>query len=105
MNIDLNNMSHKDLMQLQADVEAAIKHAQIRGRREALEAAEKAAAKYGFSLDELSTSGKLKKTKTVSEPKYVNPDNLQQTWTGKGRQPKWYVEAIKGGKQPTDLEI
>lgn len=63
MNIDLNAMSHKDLMQLKADVEAAIKHAQIRDRREALEAAEKAAAKYGFSLDELSMSGKLKNPK------------------------------------------
>lgn len=30
--------------------------------------------------------------KTVGEPKYRNPDNPEQTWTGKGRAPAWFVE-------------
>lgn len=108
MNIDLNTMSHKELEKLLADVKAAIKNAQTRDRREARKAAEKAAAEYGFSLDELSggagakTSGKAKRP---SEPKFANPENPSQTWTGKGRQPKWYVEAISAGKSPDDLEI
>lgn len=108
MNIDLNTMSHKDLEKLLIDVKAAIKTAQTRDRREALKAAEKAAAEFGFSLDELAgTAGSKKagKAKRPSMPKYANPADASQTWTGKGRQPKWYVEAIESGKTPADLEI
>ncbi len=107
MNIDLNTMSHKELEKLLIDVKAAMKNAQARDRREALKAAEKAAAEYGFSLDELSGSAGSKKgkAKSPSVPKYANPADASQTWTGKGRQPKWYVEAIEAGKKPADLEI
>ncbi|ASM71241.1 MULTISPECIES: H-NS family nucleoid-associated regulatory protein [Roseobacteraceae] len=108
MNIDLKTMSHKDLEKLLVDVKAAIKNAQTRDRREARKAAEKAAAEYGFSLEELSgpaSSKKAGKAKRPSEPKFANPNDPSQTWTGKGRQPKWYVEAVAGGKKPADLEI
>lgn len=108
MNIDLDTMSHKDLEKLLIDVKAAIKNAQTRDRREALKAAEKAAAEYGFSLNELSGmtgTTKTGKAKRPSVPKFANPSDASQTWTGKGRQPKWYVEAIESGKQPADLEI
>lgn len=108
MNIDLNTMSHKELEKLLVDVKAAMKNAQTRDRREALKAAEKAAAEFGFSLDELSgTAGSKKggKAKRPSVPKFANPADASQTWTGKGRQPKWYVEAIEAGKKPADLEI
>lgn len=27
-----------------------------------------------------------------SVPKYVNPDNPSQTWSGRGRPPKWFVD-------------
>ncbi len=108
MNIDLKTMSHKELEKLLVDVKAAIKNAQTRDRRDARKAAEKAAAEYGFSLDELSGGASSKnsgKAKNPSEPKFANPENPMQTWTGKGRQPKWYVEAISAGKTPDDLEI
>jgi DNA-binding protein H-NS len=108
MNIDLNTMSHKDLEKLLADVKSAMKNAQTRDLREARKAAEKAAAEFGFSLDELSGGAGTKKSgkaKRPSEPKYANPNDPSQTWTGKGRQPKWYVEAIESGKTPAALEI
>lgn len=28
-------------------------------------------------------------------PKYRNPDNPAETWTGRGRQPKWVQEALE----------
>jgi DNA-binding protein H-NS len=32
-------------------------------------------------------------------PKYRNPANKQETWTGRGRQPLWMVAALKTGKK------
>jgi hypothetical protein len=31
-------------------------------------------------------------------PKYQNPDNATQTWSGKGKQPQWVEQALAKGK-------
>ena len=39
------------------------------------------------------------------KPKYRNPKNRSETWTGRGRMPLWMVALIKQGKKPTDFLI
>ncbi len=103
MAIDLEKMSRKELLELRNRVEKALKTAEVRERKEALKAAEKAAAEYGFSLSELS--GDSAKSAKSSKAKYQNPNNPSQTWTGRGRKPQWVHDAIKAGTDITDLEI
>ncbi|MEP1765724.1 MAG: H-NS histone family protein [Sulfitobacter sp.] len=106
-------MSRKELENLLADVKKALIAAQARDRREALKAAERAAAEYGFLLNELSedrplTAGKKrgpKKSTTPSKPKYADPADTTRTWTGKGRQPNWFRAEVARGVDPTTLEI
>lgn len=31
-------------------------------------------------------------------PKYQNPENATQTWSGKGKQPRWVEQALARGK-------
>lgn len=38
-------------------------------------------------------------------PKFCNPDNPQETWTGRGRKPKWVEECLARGMTLADLEI
>jgi len=38
-------------------------------------------------------------------PVYRNPCNSAETWTGRGRQPKWVREALARGKRLEDLAI
>ncbi|MDN4061674.1 H-NS histone family protein [Massilia sp. YIM B02769] len=33
------------------------------------------------------------------KPQYENPADSSQTWSGRGRQPKWVAEALAGGKK------
>ncbi|WP_132997153.1 H-NS histone family protein [Sulfitobacter sp. TCYB15] len=104
MSIDLSTMSHKQLEQHLEDVKMAIKNAYERDRVEARKAAEKAAAEYGFSLDEVS--GGTKKGKAAkAAAKYANPEDPSQTWTGKGRQPNWFRDLIASGTDPETLEL
>lgn len=107
MAIDLSSMSRKDLLQLQKDIDKALKEAEQRERREALQAAEKAAAEFGFSLSELSADAKprgaAKKSKTP--PKYRNPENPEETWSGRGRKPQWVHDALAKGVDITEMEI
>ena len=107
MTIDLKSMSRKELKQLSKDVEKAIKDAEKRERKEALEAAERAAAEYGFELSELSDeSGRRKSAKgPKAKAKYRNPQDLTQTWTGRGRKPQWIHDALAAGTDISDLEI
>ena len=36
--------------------------------------------------------------------KYAHPQT-GQTWTGQGRQPKWFAEYLQNGGQETDLLV
>ncbi|RBI84084.1 hypothetical protein DRV85_13840 [Rhodosalinus halophilus] len=102
MKPDLENMSRDELLQLKADIDRALESLETRRKAEALKAAEDAARKYGFSLQELKEVGG-KRTKGV--PRYRNPKNPSQTWTGKGRKPKWVLEALDEGIPMEKMEI
>lgn len=39
------------------------------------------------------------------KPKYRNPANRSETWTGRGLKPRWMVAAMKGGKKLEDFTI
>lgn len=38
-------------------------------------------------------------------PKYRNPENRSETWTGRGLQPRWLRAALKAGKKLEDFRI
>ncbi|MBW2493987.1 MAG: H-NS histone family protein [Deltaproteobacteria bacterium] len=38
-------------------------------------------------------------------PNYRNPDNSAETWTGRGRQPRWVRDALAAGMSLEDLAI
>jgi DNA-binding protein H-NS len=102
--IDLSSMSLEELKKLQKNVNKAVDGYQDRQRKEALAAAEAAARKMGFTLAEL-TEGPSNKTKVVSPPKYRHPENTEQTWTGRGRQPEWMKDAIESGRSKDEFLI
>lgn len=107
MAINLNEMGRKELTALQREIEKLLRNLHKKEKKEALLAAQKAAADFGFSLEELTskrTSTQAAKSSSFA-PKYANPDDSTQTWTGKGRQPNWFKAAISSGKSAKDLEI
>lgn len=99
--MDLNTLSLKELKKLRKDVDKAIADFKDRKKREAVAELEKKAAEMGFSLSDLTNVGKARK---VSPPKYRNPNNPEQTWTGRGRTPLW-IKAIEdaGGSREDAL--
>ena len=113
MNKELKTMSRKELEKLLADVKKALQSAQARDRRDARKAAERAAVEFGFNLNELSDEKPKKETKPKgpkkpvkkSKPKYADPADASNTWTGKGRQPNWFRAALEKEIDPTMLEI
>jgi DNA-binding protein H-NS len=104
MAMDLNTMSSAEFKQLQADLANAIEARQKEDLRSAHLAAEKAVGEFGFSLEDVFPSA-VKRPTGKAVPKYRNPGNPGQTWTGRGRKPKWVYEVLQAGADLTDLEI
>jgi len=38
-------------------------------------------------------------------PKYRNPNQLSETWAGRGKQPRWLTAQLKSGKKLDDFRI
>ena len=100
----LNAMSIDELKKLKKDVDKAIETYHEREKLAALAEIEALAREKGFSLPELlKATGKKKGSAGV--PKFVNPENPAQTWTGRGRRPGWIEAALKSGKSLDDFRI
>jgi DNA-binding protein H-NS len=101
--MNLDGMTFPELKQLRSDIEMAMVEREKQDRANAKAAAEAAAAEYGFTLSELFDGKKPAKSKAA--PKYRNPDNSDQTWSGRGRKPEWLVNALNAGTKLDDLEV
>lgn len=67
-----------------------------------------AASNVGLTLDALLEYGQKTKKSTVKRtvaPRYSNPNDKNQTWTGRGKQPRWVVDLLATGKTLDDLLI
>ena len=107
MEIDLNMLSLRELKDLQARVARAITGYEDRKKKEALAELEEKAREMGYSLAELlamqGTKGPRKRS--VSEAKYANPADPSMTWSGRGRKPNWFLQALAAGRAPEDMAI
>jgi DNA-binding protein H-NS len=101
---DLNEMSLAELKALQKDVLRAIDTFEKRRKAEAVSALENAAKEMGFSLAEL-LGQQAGRRRSVAMPKYANPADPSDTWSGRGRQPHWFRDALAAGRSERDLLI
>lgn len=104
MHIEIGHLSLKELKALQSRVEKEIAGFAQREKDRALQALEEKARELGFSLAELTGTGPARK-RSASAPKYANPANAADTWSGRGRKPRWFTEALASGKSESDLAI
>lgn len=108
MAIDLSGLSLKELKSLQTRVEKEISGFKDREKRAALAALDEKARELGYpsAAAMLGATGAPKMRKrSPAVPKFANPANTSETWSGRGRKPLWFVAALKSGKSPDDMSI
>ena len=101
---DLEALSLSELKKMQKDIAKAISTFEDRQKAEARAKVEAFARDVGYSLAELVGT----ETKTARAPavdKYRHPQNPALTWSGRGRKPQWFVDALTGGITAADLAI
>lgn len=102
--MDLNNLSLKELKELQSQVARAIASYEDRKKKEAVAELEDRARQMGFTLAELLGTLVTRKRAPASA-KYANPANPAETWSGRGRKPRWFEAALNEGRSPEDLAV
>ena len=104
MEIELDHLSLKELKDLRAKVDRAISGFEDRKKKVALAELEETARKMGYSLAELTSLTGVRKRRPAA-PKYANPADATDTWSGRGRRPRWVTAALAAGKSLEDLAI
>ena len=56
----------------------------------------------GKNIEQEESSPKVRKPVEI---RYRNPVNQTETWTGRGKQPRWLAAAIASGKSLQDFAI
>jgi DNA-binding protein H-NS len=92
---ELERMSLRELQEHELKVRKALATAQDRNRVELRKKIETMVAEAGFRMTEIF-GGRGGKGRTVAA-KYVNPDDPSETWTGRGRKPRWLNAKIQEG--------
>lgn len=126
MSIDFTSMSTKELTSLIAKAEKQQAMLAKRPKASAMRAKiDKYVKDHGYSIGELygvagggkaAGSGKNGKLATGVKgtkgrkygkvpPKYRNPGDPNETWTGRGRQPRWMAAFVAKGKSPDEFLI
>jgi DNA-binding protein H-NS len=104
MDINLNDLSLKELKELQAQVAKAISSFEDRKKKAVMAELEEMARAKGFSLAELTGAAIVRK-RAPATAKFANPADKSDTWSGRGRKPRWFEAALKSGMRPEDLAI
>lgn len=103
MAIDVSSLSAKQLRELIRKAKGRMKNidkekiTKVKAKVNALLKAEGVTFAQVYGKKRGGKSGKV-------APKYRNPSG-PETWSGRGKRPRWFVAALKAGKKDKDLLI
>lgn len=97
--------TYQELLQQQKELEKQIEAARKQELSDAISKVKALMSQYGLTMADITASGKSSASKgTKVAPKYRNTET-GETWTGRGRQPKWVEAALASGKKLEDLAV
>ena len=98
MAINLDSLSPAELQALIKSAEAQMDSARKNHVKEVRAKIDGVLAGAGLTIGDVypTRGGKSARgPKAAVAPKFRNPDNVSQTWSGRGKRPLWFVEALK----------
>jgi DNA-binding protein H-NS len=90
----LDKMSYAELAEMEVQIDRLKSEKQGAERSALRQRLVDIAKEHGFDIHDLFGKGR----KGTVAVKYRDPKNPENTWTGRGRMPRWMSAATKGGK-------
>ena len=105
--IDLNEFSLPELQELSKDIDKEIQQRQVEEKKRVSTQMKELAASVGMTVEEILGLDMARKTRTKprAPAKYRNPENPEQTWSGRGKKPAWIREALEQNRSLEEFEI
>jgi len=108
--VDFETMSDEELKQAVEQAQSILAqrlHSRIEELRSLARRAgfEVSVSRIGEAVDRRRGRGAPVSGRKPVEAKYRNPDNSSETWSGRGREPKWLAEKISAGRRRDEFAI
>lgn len=102
----LSSMALHELHELVQKAERALEDKKKSERNNVIKHIKELAASIGVTvtISEGTKPVSIRKGAKVA-PKYRNPSDHNQTWTGRGVKPRWLSELVKAGRRIDDFKI
>lgn len=99
MSVDLSRLDNQQLEELINQAQREKERRRRSNLAEVRRELRQLARERGYTIEELFGvgGGSSDDERRKSRPKYRNPLNPSQTWSGRGRKPRWFEEALRRG--------
>lgn len=102
---DFDKLSEVEIQALIENAEKVLKERQSNKRKEVIAQIKELAASIGVMVEIHSGDKKVERKGGKVAPKYRNPNDASQTWTGRGIAPKWMQNLLAAGHDKAEFEI
>jgi DNA-binding protein H-NS len=105
---NLEDMTEAELRELINTAQETLDRMIARRAKQTLKEARRLSAEVGFEVSFTKAAqpeGRAKGRRGKAVQKYRNPENPAETWSGRGRPPRWVQTALAGGRTMPDLQI
>ena len=111
MTIDISRLNESQLTALIGKIQARLQELQLekvaRVRDKVIAMITSEGLDYAELMEHTALARRKKRGSKRAKvaPKYRNPADPSQTWSGRGRQPRWFKAALRKGKTERSLLI
>lgn len=105
MSNNLENLSIQELQALVNQAQTALTQKQQAARKDVIAQIKELAASIGVTVEIIDNAPAKKRGSGSVEAKYRNPNNPNETWTGRGLAPKWMKALMDEGRDKEEFRI
>ena len=102
---DLQELSATELQAMISNAEKALKNIQLNKRKEVIIQIKDLAASIGVTVDIHEGDKKVVRKGNKVAIKYRDPNNAQNTWTGRGVMPIWLRDLLSSGRDRSEFQV
>ncbi len=100
INFIQNEENSQNLNEMKKSIEKRLDALKAQDLKDYLKKGQELASLYGFDIDSLQTEMKKGKSLTA-KTKYMNPENSEEKWSGRGKQPNWVTTWLEQHQDKT----
>ena len=102
---DLQSLSANELQEIINNAEKALKNIHLNKRKEVIAEIKKLAESIDMGVDIYEIDKKSTRKGSKVAIKYRDPNNSENTWTGRGVMPRWLRDLLNAGRDRSEFEV